>query len=57
MKTFIETSLGVIMFFSMCLVGAEAEGFTTQLVWSGSMLAISAASVVVINKLEKEDNK
>lgn len=57
MKTFIETSLGVIMFFSMCLVGAEAEGFTTQLVWSGSMLAISAACVVVINKLEKEDNK
>lgn len=57
MKNFLSTSLGVIMFLAMCLTGAEAEDFTTQVVWSGSMLAIAGGCVFIINRIEDKEEE
>ena len=45
------------MFLAMCLTGAEAEDFTTQVVWSGSMLAIAGGCVFIINRIEDKEEE
>lgn len=56
-KSILKSFLGLVGMMSMCLAGAEAETFTSQMMWSGSMLLICILSFKGFEALMTDEEK